>query len=108
MARAESRPVTVHTIAKHVGVSPSAVSTVLANRHEERRLVSIPPLLRGADGTGVVTGTVSNAATQNLLEGAKIEAPKLGRLVLTDNTGRFVLSGAEDGFFYQVKNPRAK
>jgi LacI family transcriptional regulator len=38
MARAESRSVTVHTIAKHVGVSPSAVSTVLANRHEERRL----------------------------------------------------------------------
>ena len=31
---------TVHTIAKHVGVSPSAVSTVLANRHEERRLAS--------------------------------------------------------------------
>ena len=29
---------TVHTIAKHVGVSPAAVSTVLANRHEERRL----------------------------------------------------------------------
>jgi len=38
MARAEKRPVTVHTIAKHVGVSPAAVSTVLANRHEERRL----------------------------------------------------------------------
>ena len=38
MARGEKRPVTVHTIAKHVGVSPSAVSTVLANRHEERRL----------------------------------------------------------------------
>jgi LacI family transcriptional regulator len=38
MARRENRPVTVHTIAKHVGVSPAAVSTVLANRHEERRL----------------------------------------------------------------------
>lgn len=38
MARREHRPVTVHTIAEHVGVSPSAVSTVLANRHEERRL----------------------------------------------------------------------
>lgn len=31
-------PVTVRTLAEHVGVSPSAVSTVLANRHEERRL----------------------------------------------------------------------
>ena len=38
MAHAENRPVTVRTIAEHVGVSPSAVSTVLANRHEERRL----------------------------------------------------------------------
>jgi LacI family transcriptional regulator len=38
MARADNRPVTVHTIAEHVGVSPAAVSTVLANRHEERRL----------------------------------------------------------------------
>jgi len=38
MPRGENRPVTVHTIAEHVGVSPAAVSTVLANRHEERRL----------------------------------------------------------------------
>src|SRR5215207_1744111 len=38
MARAEKRPVTVHTIAAHVGISPAAVSTVLSNRHEERRL----------------------------------------------------------------------
>lgn len=38
MARGENRPVTVHTIAEHVGVSPAAVSTVLSNRHEERRL----------------------------------------------------------------------
>lgn len=38
MARGENRPVTVHTIAEHVGVSPAAVSTVLANRHRERRL----------------------------------------------------------------------
>ncbi len=38
MARGENRPVTVHMIAKHVGISPAAVSTVLSNRHEERRL----------------------------------------------------------------------
>lgn len=38
MARSGNRPVTVHTIAEHLGVSPAAVSTVLANRHEERRL----------------------------------------------------------------------
>src|SRR5688572_14230985 len=40
MARGEHRPVTVHTIAEHVGVSPAAVSTVLSNRHEERRLAA--------------------------------------------------------------------
>lgn len=40
MARRENRPVTVHTIAQHVGVSAAAVSTVLANRHEERRLAA--------------------------------------------------------------------
>ena len=38
MARSDQRPVTVHMIAEHVGVSASAVSTVLADRHEERRL----------------------------------------------------------------------
>ncbi len=38
MPRASKRPVTVHTIADHLGVSAAAVSTVLANRHEERRL----------------------------------------------------------------------
>lgn len=38
MPRAPKGPVTVHTIAAHVGVSAAAVSTVLANRHEERRL----------------------------------------------------------------------
>ena len=38
MARGNQPPVTVHMIAQHVGVSPAAVSTVLANRHDERRL----------------------------------------------------------------------
>jgi LacI family transcriptional regulator len=40
MPRGKKGPVTVRTIAKHVGVSPAAVSTVLANRHEERRLAA--------------------------------------------------------------------
>jgi LacI family transcriptional regulator len=40
MPRDGKRPVTVHMIAEHVGVSAAAVSTVLANRHEERRLAS--------------------------------------------------------------------
>lgn len=57
----------------------------------------LSPLLRGAEATSVITGTVSNAATRNLLEGAKIEVPALGRAVLTDNTGRFVVSGVPGG-----------
>jgi iron complex outermembrane receptor protein len=51
----------------------------------------------GADATGIVTGTVSNSATRNLLEGAKVEVPALGRSVLTDNTGRFTLTGLPAG-----------
>lgn len=38
MARSRERPVTVQMVARHVGMSPAAVSTVLANRHVERRL----------------------------------------------------------------------
>lgn len=34
--------------------------------------------------TGVLTGTVSNRATRNVLEGAKVEVPALGVSALTD------------------------
>src|SRR5688500_3551931 len=46
-----------------------------------------------ADSTGSITlsGTVSNSATGNLLEGARIEVPRLGISALTDSTGRFVI-----------------
>ena len=57
----------------------------------------LPGVLRSADASGVITGTVSNAATRNLLEGAKVEAPALNRSVLTDNTGRFTLAGLPAG-----------
>ncbi|MDO8545388.1 MAG: TonB-dependent receptor [Opitutaceae bacterium] len=40
----------------------------------------------------VLTGTVSNTATGNLLEGARIEVPQLGLATLTDITGRYMLS----------------
>ncbi len=39
----------------------------------------------------MLTGTVNNQTTGNLLEGAKIELPGLGLSTLTDATGRFVL-----------------
>ncbi|MBI4623077.1 MAG: TonB-dependent receptor [Verrucomicrobia bacterium] len=48
-----------------------------------------------ADGT--ITGSVSNAATTNLLEGARVEVPQLGLTALTDNTGRFVLTAVPAG-----------
>ena len=46
---------------------------------------------------GTITGSVSNSATGNLLEGAKIDVPALGLSALTDKTGRFVLSGLPAG-----------
>jgi len=47
--------------------------------------------------TGVLTGTISNSATGNLLEGARVEIPILGLAALTDNTGRFLLTGVPAG-----------
>ena len=55
------------------------------------------PLARAADATGSISGRVSNQATGNMLEGAHVELPKLGLTALTDNTGRFVLSGVPAG-----------
>jgi len=60
-------------------------------------VASLASWSHGADATGVVSGAVSNAATRNLLEGAKVEAPALGRSVLTDNSGRFTLGGLPAG-----------
>lgn len=50
-----------------------------------------------AAATGVLTGTVNNTATGNLLEGARVEISTLGVAALTDNTGRFVLAGVPAG-----------
>ena len=55
------------------------------------RLALLAPLPCAAD-VGTLTGSVNNRATGNLLEGAKIEGPRLGVVALTDNTGRFVLA----------------
>src|SRR5688500_11629406 len=48
-------------------------------------------------GTGVISGNVSNRATGNMLEGARIHLPALGRTVFTDNTGTFVLTNLPPG-----------
>ena len=52
--------------------------------------------LQAADA-GAIAGTVSNTATGNLLEGAKVEIPQLGRSALTDETGRYVLTNVPAG-----------
>src|SRR5262245_7714406 len=60
-------------------------------------LCALPPLARAADATGILTGSVSNTATGNLLEGARIEIPALSLTALTDLSGRYVLSGVPAG-----------
>ena len=54
---------------------------------------------RAADAaaTGTITGSVSNAATTNLLEGSRVEIVALGLSTLADNTGRYVLTGVPAG-----------
>ncbi len=47
--------------------------------------------------TGVLTGVVNNTATNNLLEGAKVEIPQLSLVAFTDNTGRYVLTNVPAG-----------
>jgi TonB-dependent receptor len=41
-------------------------------------------------GTATLTGWVSNAATGDLLRGATVQLPSLGRSELTDDTGRYL------------------
>ncbi len=61
--------------------------------------LSLPLVLstRAADAGGTLTGNVSNAATGNLLEGARVEVPALGLSALTDQTGRYLLTGVPAG-----------
>ena len=42
--------------------------------------------------TASIVGTVSNAGTGNLLEGARVELPALAIAALADRTGRFMLN----------------
>lgn len=47
--------------------------------------------------TGTVTGYVSNQATGDLLRGASVEFPGSSRAVLTDDTGRYLVSDLAAG-----------
>ena len=53
--------------------------------------------VRAADAAGTVTGNVSNLATGNMLEGARVEIPALGLRALSDGTGRYVISNVPAG-----------
>ena len=48
-------------------------------------------------GSATVTGTVSNAATRNLLQGARVEIPALQLSTLVDETGRYIFTGVPAG-----------
>ncbi len=50
-----------------------------------------------AADTGTITGNVSNLATGNMLEGARVEIPSLGLRALSDGTGRYVISNVPAG-----------
>src|SRR4051812_44105311 len=54
-------------------------------------ILALLPKIYGADATGTVSGSVSNTATGNLLQGARVEIPQLGLSTLTDNTGSYHL-----------------
>jgi TonB-dependent receptor len=57
----------------------------------------------GAEAGGI-SGNISNLATGNLLEGARVEVPTLGLVALTDNTGRFVFASVPAGTHEIVAN----
>ncbi len=50
-----------------------------------------------ASNANVLTGWVANAATGNLLRGAAVQLPGLGRSELTDDTGRYTFRGLPAG-----------
>ncbi|MBL9200317.1 MAG: TonB-dependent receptor [Opitutaceae bacterium] len=51
----------------------------------------------GSLSAATLTGSVSNAGTRDLLEGAVVAVPALGRTVFTDNTGRYTLADVPAG-----------
>ena len=71
--------------------STALLSTVLAWS------LSAGPRAHAADATGTLTGYVSNQATGNLLEGARVGLSQLGLSTLTDQTGRYAITGVPPG-----------
>ena len=59
-------------------------------------LAVLSPALRAAE-TGGVSGSVSNSATRNQLEGAMVSVPALNLTTFTNNAGRYNLPGVPAG-----------
>lgn len=98
MARGENRPVTVHTIAEYVGVSPSAVSTVLANRHEERRL---------APATGVrSTGDVARFTPKTANAALTYSRGRMGGRISYNYMGRTLWDYSSDASRLRYRDAR--
>lgn len=60
-------------------------------------LVAFSAPARAADGGGTISGNVTNVATRNRLQGAKVEIPQLGISALSDSSGQYVLSNVPAG-----------
>ena len=58
---------------------------------------ALPSLQAAASSKNSISGSLSNAATRDLLVGAKVELPESGLSALTDETGRFVINDVPDG-----------
>ena len=76
---------------RSLGPRPGAVARSLA------LFIGIAGLSARAADSGVISGIISNAATGNTLEGARVTVTALGRTAFTDDTGRYVLTGIPAG-----------
>ncbi|MSU48700.1 MAG: TonB-dependent receptor [Opitutus sp.] len=70
---------------------------ILAGLHRLGLAAALAIVPATAAATGTIAGTVSNAATGNLLGGARIEIRSLGLETITDATGRFVFNDVPAG-----------
>ena len=64
---------------------------------QERNPVAVASATEASQGAATLSGLVSSAKTGNMLEGAVIRIPALNRETLTDDGGRFTLTGLPAG-----------
>jgi len=90
VTKTPKKPVTIYNVAKHVGVSPAAVSAVLSNRHEERGFSAstVERIRRGIRDLGYIPN----------MEGRRLRTRKTGEqrlylALLTSYEAPFFLTG---------------